>query len=172
MSFIKAVGVSLLVMFSLTACSEVETQGTKVLDGEAYIELPAGYTKMSDEMRKTKFPVQTPPEAYSTADTTAAFVFNMTSSAISEKDLPKFTDVMKKQYAPLSPTFNDMDIDGHKVVLLKMTTPAADGNVKNVIMFTSLNGKLAVASFNTTEKNESKYLADGEKALMALKWKK
>ncbi|WMY72939.1 hypothetical protein RHD99_15875 [Buttiauxella selenatireducens] len=172
MSFIKSVGISLLVMFSLSACSEAEPQGTKVLDGEAYITFPAGYTKMSDEMRKTKFPVQTPPEAYSTADTTAAFVFNKTATPMPEKDLPKFTEVMKKQYAALSPTFTDMDIDGHKVVVLKMTTPAADGNVKNVMMFTSLNGKLTIASFNTTEKNEAKYLADGEKALMALKWKK
>ncbi|CNK10237.1 Uncharacterised protein [Yersinia frederiksenii] len=160
-------------VIALTGCSETEPTGTKVFGGKAYIEMPAEFTLMSKEMLASKYPqANAPQEAYSVENGSVSFAFSDTSNAIPEGKLGDVVNMMKKQFAAFKPTLEEKDVDGRKAYILSMDTPVPDGTVKNVMLLTTINGNLAIATFNSTEALADKYMEVGKNALLSLKFKK
>ncbi|GDX03842.1 hypothetical protein [Buttiauxella sp. A111] len=170
MKLIRNIALSAMILLSAVACKDDSPQGTKVQDGAAYITMPEGYAKMSDKLLKTKFPQQTPKEGYATADTTSSFVFTLTDNNVSEEGLGTLKDMMKVQFDDFDPEITETVIDGRKSIVIKVTTPASDGEVNNIMLFTSIDGKMFLASFNCMSKDKEKFYSQGEKAMMSIKW--
>ncbi|MFW5389581.1 hypothetical protein [Yersinia sp. 2542 StPb PI] len=169
----KSVFLLFAMVVVLAGCSEPEPTGTKVFGGKAYIEMPAEFTLMSKEMLATKYPQQNAPqEAYSVEQGSVSFAFSDSNSAIPDGKLAEVVNMMKKQFAPFKPTLEEKDVDGRKAYIITMDTPAADGTIKNVMLLTTIDGKLVIATFNTTEALADKYIDVGKNALLSLKFKK
>lgn len=170
MKLIRNIALSAMIVLSAVACKDDSHQGIKVQDGAAYITMPEGYSKMSDELLKTKFPQQTPKEGYATADTTSSFIFTLTDNDLPEKNLGALKDMMKVQFDDYDPDITEAVIDGRKTIIIKVTTPASDGEVNNIMLFTSVDGKMFLASFNCMSKDKEKFYSQGEKAMTSIKW--
>lgn len=170
MALFRNIVLLIAVVLSLVACDESSHKDTKIQNGVAYITLPPGYTKMSRDLLKTKFPHQTPSEGYGTADTTSSFVFTMTNNKVSEQGLSELGEMMRIQFSDYDPIISDIVVDKKKTIMIKVTTPASDGMIDNVMLFTSLGGKVFLASFNSMHGDKDRYYANGEEALRSIKW--
>ncbi|MFC0226938.1 hypothetical protein [Serratia aquatilis] len=169
----KSVFMLFAMVISLSACSEPEPTGTKIFGGAAYIDMPAEFVAMSKEMLTAKYPQQNAPqEAYYVENGNVSFAFSNTKNAIPDGKLADVANIMKKQFAPFNPTLEEKSIDGRKVFILSMDTPSADGTIKNVMLLTAIDGKMVIATFNSTEALAGKYMNDGKNALLSLKFKK
>ncbi|OWF67088.1 hypothetical protein [Yersinia alsatica] len=169
----KSIFLLFAMVIVLAGCSDPEPTGTKVFGGKAYIDMPAEFTLMSKEMLATKYPqANAPQEAYAVGDGSVSFAFSDTNNAIPEGKLGDVVKMMKTQFAAFKPTLEEKDIDGRKAYILTMDTPAADGTIKNVMLLTTIDGKLAIATFNSTEALADKYMTVGNNSLLSLKFKK
>lgn len=162
----------------LSACdsskAESEPGSTKVIDGSASIVLPPGFVKMPQAMLEVKYPMaaQRPNEAWypEVENGKVSIAFSKTKNPMQESQINEFAQVMKKQMAIFKPTLSMVTINGKKMGRLEMTTPAEDGNIYNVMQFSSYDGKLLISTFNVTEDLKDKYLQSGKDALSTIKY--
>lgn len=162
----------------LSGCdSDTKVENGNILNGQASITLPAGFTRMPDEMLKVKYPqAQRPNEAWyvESENGKVSLAFSQTTQAMSEDQLSTFAGVIKKQFNAFSPKMTDTKVNGKKVVRIEMLTP--DGNnpdgakIYNLMQISSMNGKLLIATFNVTEDLQDKYQLSGKTALDSLAW--
>lgn len=164
-------------VLALSACDsgntsdEAAEKGTSILDGQATMVLPDGFIKMPQEMLEKKYPAaQRPKEAWygESENGKVSIAFSVTGNAISEAQIPEFAELMKKQMKAFSPSLSDVTVNGKKMSRLEITTPAADGKIFNVMQFSSLDGKLLISTFSTTEDLKDKYSQAGKDALSTL----
>lgn len=164
-------------VLALSACDSSNTseetaeKGTSILDGQATIVLQEGYVRMPQEMLEIKYPAaQRPKEAWyvESENGKVSIAFSVTENTLSETQIPKFADMMKKQMKAFSPSVSEVTVNGKKMSRLEITTPAADGKIFNVMQLSSLNGKLLISTFNATEDLKDKYSQAGKDALSTL----
>lgn len=167
-------------IFALSACdsseSPSEANRTTILDGKATIVLPEGYKKMPDEMLVKKYEkAQRPKEAWyvESEGGKVSLAFGMTANPMKESQLAEFAGMMKNQLGAFSPEVSAMTINGNKVQRLQLTTPDAGnpgGLIYNVMQISSLDNKLLITTFNSTEDLKDKYSQAGVEALSSLKY--
>lgn len=145
-----------------------------VIGGKASIVLPEGYVKMPESLLEIKYPqkAQRPQEAWylESEGGKVSIAFSVTGSAISDAQVPQFAGMMKEQLKAFTPEIVNVKIEGRKMSRLEMTTPAADGNIFNVMQLSSFNGKMMISTFNVTEDLKDKYSEQGKKALSSLRY--
>ncbi|MBK5142343.1 hypothetical protein I2494_01160 [Budviciaceae bacterium BWR-B9] len=161
-------------VFLLSGCSEESKVKGNILDGKAAITFPENFSLMSDSQLQKKYPADSRPgEAYQAENGKVTFAFNLTENKISEDQLSLASEAMKAQLEEFSPELTEVKINGHKAVMIEMTTPDPDSDdleIKNVMLISSLNGKLLISTFNTTSDLEEKYLTVGKKALETISY--
>ncbi len=169
----KTIFLVFAMVLSLAGCSEPEPTGTKIFGGTAYIEIPTEFTLMSKDMLAAKYPQpNAPQEAHFVEEGKVSLAFSATKNTLPDGKLGEVANMMKKQFAPFNPTLEAKDIDGRKAYLLTMNTPTAEGTIKNIMLLTTISGKLVIATFNSTEDLAGKYMDIGKDALFSLKFKK
>lgn len=162
----------------LSGCDgETKPEKGNILNGQASITFPDGFSQMPDEMLKVKYPqAQRPNEAWYVASENGkvSIAFSQTAQAMSEAQLPGFAEVVKKQFSPFSPKMTETKVNGKKVVRIEMLTPDANspdgGKIFNLMQISSINGKLVIVTFNVTEDLQDKYQQSGKAALDSLSW--
>ena len=167
-------------VFFLTACDsneseQVETRenSTQVLGGKASIVMPEGFIKMPKALLDKKYPSSNRPQEVwyvEKENGNVTIAFSMTTNSMSDAQIPKFAEMLKQQFSALSPTLSDVMVNGKKLSRIEMTTPAAGGNIYNVMQLSSLEGKLLISTFNTTEDLKETYTETGKKALSTFKY--
>ena len=150
---------------------------TTVLDGRVSIELPDGYTRMSDSMIAKKYPqaAQRPGEAWfvESEHGNVSMAFSLTQNRISASQLPDFAGVMEEQLSVYSPEVSEVTVNGEKMVRIELTTPDQndpEGGIHNVMQLSSVDGRLMIATFNSTSALEERYLPAGKASLATLKY--
>ena len=168
--------------FALSACdsssdSAAEANGTKILGGKATIVLPEGYKIMPQDMLEKKYTqaAQRPKEAWyvESEGGKVTMAFSMTTNPMKESQLPKFAEMMKNQLSAFSPHVSEVTVNGKKMQRLQMTTPDINNpatGIYNVMQFSSLEDKLLITTFNSTDDLKEKYSAAGVEALSSLKY--
>ncbi|WP_434661617.1 hypothetical protein ACMYSL_05240 [Klebsiella sp. MISC125] len=165
----------------LTACdgkneTSSEANRTQIADGKASIVLPEGYIKMSDELLAQKYPdANRPKEAWyvEKENGKVTIAFNMTKNPIKESQLPEFADVMKNNLVTFSPEVISVAINGKRMQRIQVTTPDAanpNGGIYNIMQFASVDGKLMIATFNTTTELKDKYGSAGLESLSSIQY--
>ena len=99
--------------------------------------------------------------------------FSMTTNPMKESQLPKFAEMMKNQLSAFSPHVSEVTVNGKKMQRLQMTTPDINNpatGIYNVMQFSSLEDKLLITTFNSTDDLKEKYSAAGVEALSTLKY--
>ncbi|WP_159566090.1 hypothetical protein [Budvicia diplopodorum] len=148
-----------------------------ILNRQASITLPAGFIKMPEDLLKTMYPqAQRPNEAWyvESEKSKVSFAFSQTAQAMTDAQLPGFAEAMKNQFSAFSPKVSEIKVNGKKAIRIEVLTPDTTNpggtQIFNVMQFSSMNGKLLIAAFNTTVDLQEKYQQSGKAALDTLTW--
>lgn len=136
----------------------IELETKTILDGKAEILIPKGFTLMTDEVKKIKYPGQNPPAVvYTNDDANVNVAFNHTTSRASQELLPEYLKVFLARFKEVHPNAEwkgngITEVNGRKLGYLELITEAADTKVYNLLFFTDVDGKLLICTFNSVTK--------------------
>lgn len=169
-------GLLMVPVLLLSGCGDSEVKGN-VLGNRVSITLPDGFTKMPEDVLKTKYPsAQRPSEAWYAAGENGrvSIAFSKTEQAMTESHLSGVADAMKTQLKAFSPKITEAKVKGKKVMIIEMKTPDAanpDGSdIINVMQLAAMDNKLLIVTFNVTEDLKDTYYQSGKTALSTLTW--
>ena len=147
-----------------------------VLSGKATMLIPEEFKLMDAEMLASKYP-QTghqPTEVYTNEEGTINIALNYTQNKAEEKDLPGVKKTMESQFNQPTIEFiqsSMQEIYGRKYIRLEFVTPAADSKIYNLLQITSLEGRLAMFTFNCTENYRRDWEATGKEIMQSIEMK-
>jgi hypothetical protein len=125
--------------------------------GRVSLDLPAGFTRMSQELIDTKYPRGSAPEhAFSNAATTVSLAGGYTANAgLTRERLPEFREFMESNLERTIPGLRwisrgIVDIAGWPWIRLELLSNAIDTEIHNVMLMTELDGGMAGVNFNAT----------------------
>jgi hypothetical protein len=150
-----------------TATLETRT----ALDGKIRLLVPADFTPMSEEMIVKKYPrANRPTVVFTNAQTTVNVALDHNAFKLSDSELPKAKQAIRGGLETAFPTaqwFRDemKTINGKQFFLLDVRTPAADTDVRNIMVGTSFEGRLLVVTFNATKALEEAWLPIANKII-------
>jgi hypothetical protein len=83
----------------------------------------------------------------------------------------KQMDGMFRNVHPSATWFNSgvIDINGRNWLTLNLRTPAIDNEIRNIIVATSVDGRMLLVSFNVTKELEGQWLEAGETIIKSLR---
>lgn len=137
--------------------------------------IPSDFTMMSTAEKSVKYPGQNAPqEVWANAERDININFSNTGQALPISELEMYINEVangikanvpsSKWYEVKSYTYN-----GIKVGVLEFITPARDGEIYNLMCFTSINGKLIMYSFNCLAKNKTIWQEKAQNIISSIK---
>lgn len=148
---------ALLVISILLFSPAVELEKKTVMNNKIELLMPKDWRPMSEQLIKKKYPGPRPPSlVYSDISGAISIAFNHTDSKASPELLEKYKEALK---AGLVNAFPDavweeegiIDINGKKAGFFRVITETSDDRIYNYMVFTDVEGRLMVCSFNCTE---------------------
>lgn len=133
-----------------------ELNKVKVLSDMVELLIPESFSIMSEDMAKLKYPTENRPSLiYTNESASVNIAFRIIDKKTASSDLPIILDVFKKsfdnQYSSLQWFKSAIEkVNGRNVGIMELITPAIDTEIYNFMLFTDLDGKLLVATFNCT----------------------
>ncbi len=171
--------VAFLCSFTLTLTSfaqSPEALTPKVLlGGTVQVLVPAGFAPMSEALLRVKYPSsQRPTLVYSNPSGSVNLALNHTANPLQPNQLAEVHQVMEATFKRLYPSavwFQSglTTINGRAFFLLDLRTPALDTEIRNLMVGTSLQGRLLLISFNVTKPREARWLPTAKKILASIK---
>ncbi|MED1918365.1 hypothetical protein ACFVS2_32850 [Brevibacillus sp. NPDC058079] len=150
-------------------------EAKKVLNDKVEILIPKGFTVMSDEMAKEKYPMENRPSLiYTDEKGSINIAFSHTETPIQDSLLKDMKDPMKQAFSNMyqdATWYRDevIQINGKNVGVFELLTPAADTKIYNLIFFTELDGKMLMTTFNCTEAQMEEWKPLAQEILMSYK---
>ncbi|TKI58731.1 hypothetical protein E8L90_26885 [Brevibacillus antibioticus] len=157
------------------AATNDKLEAKKVLNDKVEILIPKGFTVMSEEMAKEKYPMENRPSLiYTDEKGTINIAFNHTETPIQDNLLKDMKDPMKQAFSNMyqdATWYRDevIQINGKNVGVFELLTPAADTKIYNLIFFTELDGKMLMTTFNCTEDKMEEWKPLAQEILMSYK---
>ena len=136
----------------------IELEKKIILDNKVEILMPKEWKPMSEELIKRKYPGTHPPQlVYSDVSGGISLAFNHTDTKASPAILEKHREVLKTSLENAYPHSlweeeGIKEINGKKVGFFRLITDTPNDRIYNYIVFTDLDGKLLICSFNCVEK--------------------
>lgn len=174
----KALGALTLVYTSILAATppaEIVFTERSAYDGAVTFSVPQNFVVMSDDMLRVKYPNQIPPEIVYTDDSGAVnLALSLTPQEISPDQMEEARQLIDKALKDAYPsaTWYRSEVferNGQRFFILDVMTPAADTQVRNVILGTPFRGRLLVVTFNVSRELVPAWLEAGQKMLASLK---
>ena len=171
--------VAFLISFTLTLpalAQPAEALTPKVLlGGTVQVLVPAGFAPMSQELLRVKYPsTRRPTLVYSNASGSINLALNHTANPLQPNQLAEMHQAMETMFKRLYPSavwFQSglKTINGRAFFLLDLRTPALDTEIRNLMVGTSLQGRLLLITFNVTQQHEARWLPTAQKILASIK---
>lgn len=164
----------------VAAQSEVVTGDTlkqkPVLSGKATMLIPSQFSLMSSEMLNLKYPSKghQPSEVYTNNEGTINIALNHTQNKAGEENLAEVKKAMEGQFnrPPINFIKSEIrEINGSKVIVMEFVSPAADTMIYNLMVITSLEGRLIMITFNCTESHRKEWEPIGKRIIESIKVK-
>jgi len=146
---------------------EIILDPATVMNGRLTVNLPRGFERMSQSMLEMKYPSESRPTVVFTNETGRVNIaMNHTADPVPPGGIPDVLDAMKRQFGTAYPTirWNDtgmIEQGGRTWGRLDCVTPAIDTRIRNIMIVTSLDGRLLLVTFNTVEELESTWAGPG-----------
>lgn len=164
-------------ILSFSTVFPVELEKKLVLDNKVEILMPRGWKPMSEELIKIKYPGARPPKlVYSDNTGAISIAFNHTDSKASAETLEKYRDVLKESLEKAYPDAvweesGIREINGKKIGFFKVITDTPADKIFNYMLFTDLDGKLLICSFNCVEKKLKEWRPVAEEMMGSIRFK-
>ncbi|MFJ7405391.1 MULTISPECIES: hypothetical protein [unclassified Lysinibacillus] len=136
---------------------KVEVIVQSLLDGKVSIRMPNLFFIMSTEIASLKYPSERRPNLiYTDESSTINLAFNLTPHRLKEEGVAAFQENMIDILEQAQPSADWLDtdvltIDEKTVAFLEIITPAIDGDIFNLMFFTSIEGLALIGTFNCME---------------------
>ena len=146
-----------------------------LLDGKVQVLIPASFAPMSPEMIRIKYPsAQRPSLVYTNASGSVNLAMSHTVSSVQPNQLGEVHKVMEATFKRVHPSATWFQsgrttINGRPYFLIDFRTRAIDTEVRNLMVGTSLQGRLLVITFNVTKQREAHWLPIARKILASIK---
>lgn len=154
----------------------VELEKKIVMNNKIELLLPKDWKPMSEQLVQKKYPGPRPPKlVYSDITGAVSIAFNHTDSKASPEVLDKYKEALK---AGLMNAYPDAvwekeaitEINGKKVGVFEVFTETADDKIYNYMVFTDVEGKLLICSFNCTENRLKTWKPVAQQIMNSLKF--
>lgn len=144
-----------------------------VLNGKASLLIPDDFALMDVNTIARKYPVagHRPSEVYTNQNGTINIALNHTANNANESDLEGVKKIMDAQFQKPPFEFLRSDIkilNGKKFVILEFVSPAVDTKIYNLMAITSLEGRLAMITFNCTNNHVKDWKQVGKKIIESI----
>jgi len=136
---------------------KVKVIDQSLLDGKVSIRMPNLFSMMSREIASLKYPSERRPNLiYTDESSTINLAFNLTPHRLKEEGVVAFQENMIDILEQAQPSADWLDtdvltIDEKTVAFLEIITPAIDGDIFNLMFFTSIEGLALIGTFNCLE---------------------
>ena len=115
-----------------------------------------------------------PNEVYSNESGSVNVAINHTQNAMSQRQIGSFhkeLEAMFKKLYPKATWYNSgiIEINGRKWLTLNFTMSAADTDIRNIMVGSSVAGKLLLVSFNVTVQEEQEWLKPADAIIQSLR---
>lgn len=157
------------------AQAPVELVEHTALGGRVTLLAPASFGLMREEMIQRKYPAQQrPTEVLSDERGSVNVAFGHSQAAVTPAQIPAIGAAMEARIRSTYPSarWNRSEVierDGRSYICFDFWSPTADGEVRNLMVATSVDGRLLVVSFNATREQESEWGPIGERIMSSLR---
>jgi len=154
---------------TVIALAETEVNGIKLvpkkfLDGRIEMLAPAGFTLMSDEMARLKYPTANRPSEIITNETGSVnLAFTYSKQLVAPGQLGQMHASMDRMFRTVQKTAEWhssglKSINGRQWLELDLTMQASDTRIRNMMYGTSSGGRAALIAFNVTVEEEPQWI--------------
>lgn len=157
------------------ANAQIKLEKRTYLEGRLEMLIPTDFKQMSAEMIGVKYPnrTQQPQAVLSDDDGTVNIIVNYLPQSIQPSQVAEFKEFQLNFFKKNRPDAQWLadgvkQINGKTFGFLKFTIDAVDQKVYNYMVFSELNGKILMLSFNCTEKLLPKWQATAEEIMASI----
>jgi hypothetical protein len=146
-----------------------------VLDGAVTVLIPESFSPMTEELLRLKYPRDGRPAlAFANERGSVNLAMSLTGNAVRPEQIASLHKAVEATFKNLYPsaTWYRSEIitqDGKTYFTLDLLTPAADTQIRNIMLGTSFRGRLLMLTFNVTRELEKDWLDTGRKMLSSIK---
>lgn len=147
------------------------------LGGKVAMLVPTDFAPMDEEMLRIKYPMERrPTEVVTNQSGSFNVAFNHTTNRVQPEQLEQahasITKMFHNRY-PSATWYRDemTEIDGRKAFVLELVTPAVDTRIHNIMLATSVDGRMLLVSVNLVEELKAAHLADARKMAASIRVK-
>jgi hypothetical protein len=145
--------------------------------GKVRISVPAEFRPMSPELLKQRYPSAYPPAlVYMNESSTINIAVDHTTHSLKTEQLPAAIEQVRQTFRVQHPTARFLrsemtQINGKPYFIIEVETPAANTTVHNIMVGTSLDDRLMVASFNCPKTDAPTWLETGRRVIQSIEVK-
>ncbi|WP_228350950.1 MULTISPECIES: hypothetical protein [Limnobaculum] len=162
----------LSISLSFAANASIEMTSVEPIKEHITIDVPKGFTLMSDNMLKRKYPSENRPKiVYTNESGTVNIAVNHTQMPLDDSKLDGLKDFMLESMKNYQPQAKEVMVDNKKAYILDFISHATDTDIHNLMLITPYKGTVLFVTFNTTKEEEATYLEAGKSSLMSIKFK-
>lgn len=146
----------------------------KILNGQATIEIPDGFVKVSNKTYSEKTGRRVPdnteiwilPQEHGKV----MLLLQMRGDKVTELQVSQLAGSVKGGGTTTVSPISNITVNGKKMSRLTMTTKAANGKLISLMQFSSVNGSLLIANFAIADDLKEKYTKTAEHTLSTLNY--
>jgi len=144
-------------------------------DAGISFEPPEGFTELTKDMLKIKFPGANRPKfVYGNEDFSVTVAVTPSDKKASKENLKEILKAMEKTYPRVVPNLvwvkkEVTEFNGQTWLHLELTSTAIDTDIHNNIYMTSHRGKLVAFNFNATKEMYKQYKTQLEQSFNSIK---
>ena len=161
-------------VLSDTTVGGIVLQPKTVINGKLSLLISQRFSVMDDQALQLKYPSERRPTlVYANESGSINIAINHSRDRMPQTELGAFHKQMDGMFRKLYPSatwFNSgvIDVNGRQWINLDLRTPAAETEIRNIIVATSLAGRLLLVSFNVTRELEDAWLAPADAIVQSL----
>ncbi len=168
----------LVQLFSALLCAAAaqaqvpgKLEARTALGGRVSLLVPESFKPLPENLLRLKYPAeQRPTEVLSNAQGSVNLTFNYTQNALRAEQVAEAYPTLDKLFRNLYPSahWNRSEVisrGGRDFLILDLWTPAADTEIRNIILGTSAGDRLLLVSFNVTKELEGEWGGVGEQMI-------
>lgn len=121
-----------------------------LLDGKLSMHVPTSFVPMDAAAKRAKYPgANAPAYVLTNADGSTNIAFDHKQVAMSPDEIPKLEAPMREQFSGMKINSSGIrQINGTNFLMFDFDSPSPEGDIRNLLVMSSLEGTLLVISFN------------------------
>ena len=142
----------------------IETEYTRIDNDKFFFKVPVNFVRWDDETIMKKYSGNVPDIVFSNEETTVNLILSFTEDIIANDQIEVYKNSAEITFTEIGEIIESdcYEVDGHNVGRIKVSTPAADTDIYNDMIFFSYDDELIVLSFNCISELSEKWRSVGD----------